>query len=58
MGGMRRMRRSVARAQNIPWRKTPTMKVEVTRPAIITRTEVAPPTRWQIVRAWWRSWFR
>jgi len=59
MGGMRKFRRSVAKAQGIPWRQTRTMELKFNEvPVVVEKVEVAPPTRWQIVKAWWKSWFR
>jgi hypothetical protein len=63
MGGMRRLRRSVAKAQGIPWAEVQRAKRrklgvgQVVVPAITVETPKRL-TRWQRFKAWWKSWFR
>jgi len=59
MGGMRKFRRSVAKAQGIPWRKTRTMELKFNEiPVVVEKVEVPPPSRWEQFKAWWKGWFR
>ena len=51
------MRRSVAKAQGIAWRPVRPVEVKVKAGTVVVQ-EIVPPTRWQIVKAWWKSWFR